>query len=66
MKEHKKFQKNEPLLTFMRRLVLKISRFKVINMNVTIFLNFTNNFRLNEDHYNVIVAQLENNGKIKV
>ena len=32
------FQKNEPSLTFIRQLVLEISRLKVKNMDVAIFL----------------------------
>ena len=32
------FQKNEPSLTFICQLVLEISRFKVKNMDVAIFL----------------------------
>ena len=32
------FQKNEPLLTFIRQLVLEISRLKVKNMDIAIFL----------------------------
>ena len=49
-------------MTFIRQLVLEISRFKVTNMDVATFY-FKPRFRLNEDQYDIIVALLKNNGR---